>query len=103
MSYLFHQDNEDSQYQGKKFKPFLKRILSPLLGASLFIIAFWALYIELSKYHFKDIITSLHMIPSRSLLLSLLLTVASYGIKIGYDYFGSSHQSVPGLVQGIDF
>lgn len=81
------QARNDIQYQDKRFKSFAKRILSPFIGIALFIIAVWVLYIELQKYHFKDIVSSLYLIPIRSLFLSLLLTIVSYGVKIGYDYY----------------
>lgn len=65
----------------------MRRYLSPLLGAALFGISFWALYHELHAYRFRDLAHSLQIMPMRSLVLSIALTIASYWIKTGYDYY----------------
>ncbi|MFY9269532.1 MAG: bifunctional lysylphosphatidylglycerol flippase/synthetase MprF [Candidatus Manganitrophaceae bacterium] len=65
-------------------QPLLKR-LGPLLGFLLFSVALWAVHRQLAAYRYEDIARALSEIPSDRLILSLLLTAASYLILTGYD------------------
>lgn len=87
MVHLFRRIQGHPHHANTKRSSIIKRYLSPLLGITLFIISLWALYKELHEYPLEDLIRSLHIIPMGSLVLSLALTVASYVIKTGYDYY----------------
>ena len=59
--------------------------VGPILGLSLFSLAVWVLYRELSAYHVKDILHRIGSIPTRRIAAALLLTAAGYGIMTVYD------------------
>ena len=61
------------------------RILGPILGGILFVLAFWVLHRELNDYHLQDIINSMHALPVQSLLRAVVLTFISYAIMTVYD------------------
>lgn len=66
-------------------KHWLQRNFKPLLGLSLFILAFSVLHGELKHYHYHDIARSLRQIPVSGLLLAFSLTLLNYLAMTGYD------------------
>jgi len=65
-------------------QPLLKR-LGPLLGLLLFAVALWTVHRQLAEYRYQDITRALSEISSDRLILSLILTAASYLLLAGYD------------------
>ena len=63
----------------------IKRIVMPLVALGLFGLAIWVLHQTLSGYHLSEIRQALHEVPTKQLLLALLLTGASYLTLGGYD------------------
>lgn len=51
----------------------------------VFVAAFWLLHHEFSTMNFRDVAHSFRSIPVSSLLLAVALTIANYGVMIGYD------------------
>lgn len=66
----------------KKYLPYLGK----LLVLAIFVLAVWLLYAKLRSYSLQEIKHSLHQIPSRRLLLSLILMVLNYMVLVGYDW-----------------
>jgi len=66
-------------------KDWLRRNFRPLLGLSLFVLAFWVLHHELKQYHYHDIAKSLREVPAGQLLLAFALTLLNYLVLTGYD------------------
>jgi uncharacterized membrane protein YbhN (UPF0104 family) len=63
----------------------LLRILGPLLGLSVFILAVWLLQKELRDHSPHEILAHLKGIPLRQLVPALGLTFLSYLLLTGYD------------------
>ena len=66
-------------------KNWLRRNFRPLLGVSLFLLAFWVLHLELKNYQYHDIARSLRQVPAVGLLLAFALTLLNYLVLTGYD------------------
>ncbi len=62
------------------------KLLAPLLGLTLFVLALWILHSELEKYHLDDIIHYAHGIPAGSILNAFLLTIVCYVLMTSYDF-----------------
>ncbi|HOO90336.1 MAG TPA: bifunctional lysylphosphatidylglycerol flippase/synthetase MprF [Syntrophales bacterium] len=61
------------------------KYIGPVLGILLFTAALWVLDRELKAYHFRDILHYLGSIPSRGIVLAIILTFLSYFIMTFYD------------------
>ncbi len=61
------------------------RYFSPLLGIVLFGLAVWALQHALREYRYRDIIRCVRNLPSRSVMLCLLLTIGNYWVLTAYE------------------
>ncbi|MCA9008996.1 MAG: bifunctional lysylphosphatidylglycerol flippase/synthetase MprF [Planctomycetaceae bacterium] len=59
--------------------------LRTLMTVIVFVAAFWLLHHEFSTMNFRDVADSFRSIPLSSLLLAVALTIANYGVMIGYD------------------
>ncbi len=59
--------------------------LRTALTVVVFVAAFWLLHHEFSTMNFRDVANSFRSIPVTSLLLAMVLTMANYGVMIGYD------------------
>jgi phosphatidylglycerol lysyltransferase len=74
--------------RGDTLREMMERLLSaaaPLLGLALFALAAGVLHRELAGVHYRDVLQHLHAIPTRSIGLSVALTVLGYLSLTGYD------------------
>jgi phosphatidylglycerol lysyltransferase len=67
-----------------RMKKLLQRT-SPFIGLIPFLIALWALYHVLRKYHYHDVIRSLGELPTGRVVMAVLLTIVNYLALTGYD------------------
>lgn len=70
---------------------FIRKILGPLFGVSLFAVALWVLHRELWAYSYHDILAALAAIPAPRILLALFLTIVNYAVMTGYDMLALRH------------
>ncbi len=61
------------------------KIVGPLLGFALFLLALWALHHELVGYRYHDLLARVRTVPAFRLFGALLLTVLNYLVLTGYD------------------
>ncbi len=59
--------------------------LQTVITAMVLVAALWLLDHEFSAMNLREVSESFRMIPESSLLLALTLTIANYGVMIGYD------------------
>jgi len=71
------------------------KYLGPLLGLFLFLAALGVLHHQLKTYHLSDILTHLHQLPGKALLLAILLTTFGYIIMTGYDVMALHYVNHP--------
>jgi phosphatidylglycerol lysyltransferase len=65
----------------KRLTPFLR----PLVVLALFATALRVLQDTLAQYRYREVISYLHVLPGRQILLATVLTVFSYLVMTGYD------------------
>jgi uncharacterized membrane protein YbhN (UPF0104 family) len=71
-----------------------KQILGHLFGLVLFCGAVWVLYRTLRGYNLHDVIHHLRSIPSRQIVLALVVTVVSYLVLTLYDTMALRHLEI---------
>jgi phosphatidylglycerol lysyltransferase len=64
----------------------LRRRLTLLIDAGLFLVSLGVLHRVLRDYHYTDVVAAMRELGGGPLLLSLLVTVAGYSALVGYDY-----------------
>lgn len=75
-------------------KKLIHRFIS-FFGIILFATALWVLYHELKEYHYRDVLHQLNEISRNRILLALFLTIGSYCVLIGYDFFALRYINHP--------
>jgi phosphatidylglycerol lysyltransferase len=66
-----------------------KKFAGPALVAAVFAVVCWLLYREVSDFSSHDIVAAFHRISAPQRTAALLLTVAAYGIFVGYDFLAT--------------
>jgi phosphatidylglycerol lysyltransferase len=69
----------------RSLKKNFARIIGPVIGTVLFLVALRVLHNELQGYHYHDIIHSLKAFSSRSVVAAAFCTLLSYAAMVGYD------------------
>lgn len=71
------------------------RWLTPVLVLALLVAAAWVLHEELGAYRYHDIVRHIWAIPTPSLVLAVVLTLAAYATLPGYDALGLAYVRHP--------
>jgi len=61
------------------------RILGPIFGLTIFVLALWVIHDALKKYHYHDVIRALQQIQPDRIAAAVLLTLLGYLVLTGYD------------------
>ena len=67
-------------------KALLGRLIGPLAGLTLFVVALWVLHQALSEYRYQDVVAYLQRLPGAQLAAALLAAALSYVVTTGYDW-----------------